>query len=148
MKKQFLIFVFVLLAGVSTAFANDAADVSAQVMSSFKKDFSTAQNVNWEIFKDFTKATFTLNSEVMNAYYEADGNLIAVTRNILSTQLPISLLSEMKKDYQGYWISDLFEVATGNETTYYITLQDADRSVTLKSSGTSSWTVYKKNRKV
>lgn len=148
MKKQIFIFVFVLLAGISTAFANDATNVSSRVMNAFRRDFSGAQDVNWETGKDFTRATFNLGNQVMMAYYQIDGNLIAVTRNLLSTQLPINLLAEVKKNYQSYWISDLFEVATGVDSTYYITLQDADHIITLKSSGASGWTIYKKDRKV
>ena len=113
----------------------------------FKKDFSGAQDVNWESGKDFAKATFKMNDQVMFAYYSKDGDLVAVTRNIISAQLPISLLADLKKSYGAYWITDLFEMAANNSTTYYITLQNGDQNVILKSNGASGWEMFKKEKK-
>jgi hypothetical protein len=119
-----------------------------KIITSFKKDFAAAKEVKWEISKEFTKATFSLNDRIMFAFYNESGELLAMSRNILSTQLPINLLSDLKKNYSDFWITDLFEMAAGNETNYYITLESADAVVILKSPGTSGWEVFKKDRKV
>ena len=76
-----------------------------------------------------------------------DGNLLAISRNITSSQLPISLMTELKKNYRGYWISDLFEMVMSNETSYYITLENGDQKLVLKSHSGVSWDVYKKEKK-
>ena len=83
----------------------------------------------------------------MFAYYSEAGELIAVTRNIVSSQLPIALLTTLKKNYNSYWISDLFEISSNNDASYYVTLQSADQTVVLKSNGISGWEVYKKEKK-
>jgi hypothetical protein len=83
----------------------------------------------------------------MFAYYSEEGNLLAVTRNITSSQLPIGLMTEVKKNYGGYWISDLFEIAMNGETSYYITLQNGDYSLVMKSNGNANWEVFRKERK-
>jgi len=70
-----------------------------------------------------------------------------VVRNITSTQLPISLLSDLKKDYNEFWISDLFEIASEDQTTYYVTLENANKKIVLKSEGSSNWTVFSKTKK-
>jgi len=36
---------------------------------------------------------------------------MAVTRNIVSSQLPVSLLMNFKKHYSEFWITDLFEMS-------------------------------------
>lgn len=147
MKKQIIIGLFLLIAGISNTFANGEENVNAQVINSFKKDFANAQNVQWSNGKDFVKATFTLNEHVVYAYYSDKGDLLGVTRNIVSGQLPMNLMAEVKKSYGQYWIADLFEMAANNETTYYITLENADQKLVLKSNGTNGWEVFKKEKK-
>ena len=147
MKKKLLTLVLLLGVAISSTFANGADGVNDRVIKSFKKEFASAQDVQWEISKDFYQATFKLNDQVMYGYYNGDGQLIALTRNITSVQLPISLLAEIKKNYSQYWISDLFEIAMNNETAYYLTVENGDYSIVLKSNGTDGWEVFKKERK-
>ena len=147
MKNKILIGVFIFITGISSAFANDKEEVNARIVKSFQKEFAGAQDVQWVTTKEFVKATFTLNEQVVYAYYSSDGNLLGVTRNIVSGQLPMNLLTDLKKNYNNYWITDLFEMATNNENTYYITLEDSDHKLVLKSNGTNGWEVFKKERK-
>src|SRR5215207_3211974 len=107
MKKSILMWVMMLTMGLTSAFANNEETINQKAVSSFKKDFTNAQDVKWETNKEFVKATFKLNEQVMFAYYSPTGDLMAVTRNIVSGQLPISLLSNLKKSYNAYWITDV-----------------------------------------
>jgi len=116
MKKSILSLALMLMIGLSSTFANYAEGVNQKVMSSFNKEFANAKDVKWESGKDYVKATFTLNGQILFAYYSENGEMLAMTRNILSSQLPINLLNDLKKDYSSFWITDLFEMAAGNET--------------------------------
>jgi hypothetical protein len=147
MKKIMLVWAILLTVGLGTSFARPTENVSEQAINAFKRDFASAQDVNWEINKETAKATFKMNDQVMFAYYSQAGELVAVTRNILSAQLPINLLADLKKGYNDYWISDLFEMAANESTSYYITLQNGDQSVVLKSNGAAGWEVFKKVKK-
>jgi hypothetical protein len=147
MKKSILMWAMMLTMGLTSVFANNEENINQRAVSSFKKDFTTAQDVKWESNKDFVKATFKLNDQVMFAYYSQTGDLMAVTRNIVSGQLPIILLSTLKKTYSNYWISDLFEVSSSSDASYYVTLQSGDHTLVLKSNGASGWEVYKKEKK-
>ena len=147
MKKQILTLVMLLGLGLSSVFANDAEGVSDKVIKSFKKEFASAQEVQWEKSKDFVKVTFKLNDQIMFGYYNEEGEMIALTRNITSVQLPINLLADIKKNYSQFWITDLFEIAMNNATDYYITVENSDFSIVLKSSGAQAWEVFKKERK-
>lgn len=133
---------------VSTSFANIANDDhNAAVTASFHKDFKKAELLTSETGKNYTKLTFRMNDMVLFAFYSEEGQLLAVTRNIKSNQLPINLLLQVKQDYATYWISELFEFNSDGTNTYYITLENADSSITLRASGTDSWDVYSKKTK-
>lgn len=147
MKKLMLVWALLLTVGIATSFARPAENVSQQVINSFKKDFSGAQDVSWENGKEFAKATFKMNDQILFAYYSKTGELVAATRNILSSQLPINLQADLKKGYGEYWISDLFEMAANSNTTYYVTLQNGNQSVVLKSNAAEGWEVFKKEKK-
>ena len=147
MKKRLVIWAMLLLTGLSNSFANDGGTINDKVTTSFNKEFADAQDVQWETGKDFYKATFTLHNQVMFAFYSGQGSLLALSRNISTSQLPINLYASVKKNYENYWVSELFEVAMNNETTYYITVENGDQKVILKSNGTMGWEVYKKESK-
>ncbi|HWK02314.1 MAG TPA: hypothetical protein VNS58_01700 [Puia sp.] len=146
MKKIILSIATVLMMGIS-AFAATNDEVNQQAVSAFHKEFVSAKNIVWEQKQDYLKVTFTMNDQVLFAYYNNNGDLQAVVRNIVSGQLPISLLTGLKKEYNGFWISDLFEMASDGQTTYYVTLENADKKIVLKSDGAEAWGVYAKTRK-
>lgn len=148
MKKSILTWALIVMVGVSTSFAHGIEGVSEKVMNSFKKEFANAKDVQWESTKDFAKATFSLHGQVMFAFYNSEGNQLAVTRNIVASQLPLTLLAEVKKSYGEFWISDLFEMSSNDQTSYYITLENGDQKVVLKSEDSRNWEVYNKVKKV
>ena len=145
--KKIILIMSVIIAGFAPVYADKGKEVSQIANASFAKDFVAAKNANWEQHKNYAKVTFNLNDQVMFAYYSNEnGQLLAVARNILSDQLPISLMTSFKKDYSGYWISDLFEMAADGQTSYYATIQNAEQTLILKSSG-FEWSVYKTEKK-
>jgi uncharacterized protein YxeA len=144
--KHILITLTVLFSLVSfSSFAN-GEKVNSKVLESFNTYFKNSTEVDWTVNQNFYKADFSLNGQYVAAYYDEAGQLMAITRNISSTQLPISLQTNLKKDHEDFWISDLFEVANEQGTTYYITLENADTKLILKSMG-SNWTSFQKQRK-
>jgi len=147
MKKIILSMGLLVTMGLATALADDGHGINSAVSSSFERDFASAKNVNWERQKDFIKATFNMNDLVMYAYYQPDGELLAVSRNLLSNQLPIFLRGDLKKNYGSYWISDLFELASNDQSNYYIRVENADENLVLKSDGYHGWTIYKREKK-
>jgi hypothetical protein len=147
MKQVILSIATVFMMGFSAFAGNNNDNINEQAKQSFQKDFATARNVSYEQKTDYVKVTFSLDDQVLFAYYNNNGELRAVVRNIVSDQLPISLLTDMKKNYGDYWISDLFEIASNDQTNYYITLESKDKTIVLKSEGASSWNVFSKTKK-
>jgi hypothetical protein len=160
MKKTILSIAAVLMLGLSSFASatsnsgkndkslNDNGTINQVVVKSFNREFTNARNICWEQRKGgVVKVTFTMGEDVLFAYYNDNGDLRAIVRNILSDQLPINLLTDLKNEYGGFWISDLFEIASDDQTSYYVTIENADKTIVLKSEGTNGWNVYSKQRK-
>ena len=145
MKRLVLTLTIALSLISLSSFATDVK-VNPAALKSFNKTFKNATEVSWTAGNEFYKANFTLSGQFVSAYYNVDGKMIALTRNISSTQLPIALQANMKKDYEGFWITDLFEMTNDEGTFYYVTLENADNSVVLKSNN-QDWEKFKKQSK-
>jgi hypothetical protein len=146
MKKILLSLAMFVTIGTMSAFA-DSANVSPKVLTAFSNDFNSAKEVEWTVGSNFYRAAFTFNGNHVFAFYNTDGDLLGLTRYISSLDLPMNLQMGLKKNYSDYWISDLFEVANNNGTSYYITLENADTKIMLKATGNSDWRTYNKVRK-
>lgn len=146
MKK--IVVVLGLLAVMGTSNAYPSEKVSPRVLASFKSEFSSAKNVEWDTGNNYFRAAFLLNEQRVFAYYSVEGELISIARYISTLQLPINLFSNLKNDYTKYWISDLFEVSNSDGLHYYVTLETADTKLMMRSSNGGSWTTYSKNKKI
>jgi hypothetical protein len=142
----FVIALFLTIS-VSSSFAATTTSNNEEnqvVLASFHKDFRTAELMGIEAKKDYTKVTFKLNSLVLFAFYNENGELLAVVRNILSSQLPIQLLMDLKQNHSNCWITDLFEINSNGQTNYYVTLEDGENQTTLRSNSTNNWETYRR----
>jgi hypothetical protein len=146
--KHLFIALALFVAGTFTQSANaNTGKTNPAVQQTFQNTFSGATNVEWTITEDLYKASFTYNGQVVTAFYSSDGTQLALTKNISSDQLPITLQAELKKNYENYWVSDLFEMNDSNGVHYYITLETGDSKVVLKSQSSFSWGMFQKTKK-
>jgi hypothetical protein len=146
MKKIMTTLVLAALLLVNSAFANNKETINERVQSAFRQEFSKATETNWSRSDNYYRVEFTLNDNVMTAYYNENAELMGVIKNLLSTELPINLQLSLKKEYGSYWISDLFEFARNGESGYFITVENSDTKLVLQSEG-SDWKIFKKIRK-
>ncbi|HWJ91482.1 MAG TPA: hypothetical protein VNR87_10245 [Flavisolibacter sp.] len=146
MKRLILVLTLSLSFISFSSFAKEI-DVNTSVLESFNSTFKNATEVSWTTVDSYYKANFAFNGQYISAFYDAEGHMVAISRNITTGQLPLGLQFALKKDYSNLWISDLFEIS-GDEGTYYcITLETGDTKIILKSIGSSTWTVFKKASK-
>ena len=146
MKKIMMLLGMVLTLTTTWAFTGEEA-INKQALNAFKTEFASATDAAWTVGSNFYKVAFTLNDQKLFAFYNSDGEFMAVTRYISSLQLPLNLQSSLKKECSTCWISDLFEVANSEGTAYYVTMENADTKVVLKSADGGNWTVYQKSKK-
>ena len=68
-------------------------------------------------------------------------------RNILSSELPVGLQSDIKSTYSGYWITELTEEGEGKHVKYSLTLENPDQIVHLRAGKSAEWEVVNTNVK-
>jgi hypothetical protein len=130
-----------------TTLTNGGEEVNARVLHAFNNEFNAAKDIKWTVAQHYYLASFVYNDQHVAAYYSPEGELMGLTRYISPADLPLTLQSDLKKNYRDHWISDLFEVSNSEGTTYYITLEDAETKLVLKASNGKNWSGYKKVKK-
>src|SRR5690348_9546426 len=144
--KRLLVTLTIALSFISLSSFANGEEVSPRAIESFNSSFKNATEVKWTVTDNYFKADFVMNGQYVSAFYDVQGKMIALTRNISSLQLPIALQVDLKKNYNNYWITDVMEMATEEGTSYYITVENADTQLTLKSNY-DSWNTFKKQCK-
>ena len=144
--KPILIAVALLAGTFTKTFAAEVPAVQPTVLKSFKTTFTNATEVGWSTTKDLYKADFSLNGRYVTAYFREDGTMQALVRHITADNLPIILQTALKNNHKGEWVTDILEVTSENGVQYYVTLENADSQVVLKSSSTI-WSTYQKQHK-
>lgn len=145
--KKIIVMAFMLSTFAVSAFATDNTGVNEKALSAFSKSFKYAENVKWEIQSNLYKATFNSGGKVMFAYYNAEGEQLALSRNISLEQLPLALATELTSKFDNSWLTELFEVSVNGETSYYATIENATHTITLKADGTGGWSTLSKEKK-
>lgn len=151
--KKIIMTVLIAMSSVSAVFAGRTPafggeeKINARVLDAFNKEFRTAKEISWTVAENYYEATFVYNDEYISAYYNTDGELIGLTRNISLGYLPLTLQNDLMKNYKDYWVSGLFEVNKDSGTSYYITVEDADSKIVLRATDGISWSVHRKVKK-
>lgn len=145
--KPILIAVALLAGTFTKSLATDIVPaVEPSVLKSFNTTFASATEVDWSTTNDLYKAQFALNGQYITAYFKEDGTMQALVRHISVNHLPIILQTALKNSYKGQWVSDVLEVTKEGGLQYYVTLENADSKLVVKSSATT-WTTFQKEHK-
>lgn len=148
MKKLTNIYLSLFLLLSVSSFAVDTDEVSEKVKSSFENSFTSASDVKWKIDNGVYFVTFKLNGQDVSAVYNQDGELKSSTRQLSLGQLPLKVLVAIKDKYAGYKINDgILEVFSNDETSYYISAENAKFTVKIKSDASGSLSVTDKVKK-
>lgn len=144
--KQIISLATALFLFVSSSFAN-GPEVSKPVLHAFQQSFATAKEVSWTEGAAFYKASFQHQGKMVTAFYSTDGELMAVTRNLGTEELPVALQSSLKAETGTGWISELFLVSKLGNATYYAVVENGTRKVVFQSRGNKKWSVYQTEEK-
>lgn len=141
---------FMLLTVISSYLvqaANPPDVIAPAAIKAFTHAFTNARHVSWTVSNDMYKATFSVADRFANAYFDEDGNLIVVTRNITQKELPLVLQEKITTNYAQYRVCEVLEASDQWGTHYYITLDGANQKIILESSNGNNWIRYKKIKK-
>jgi ABC-type glycerol-3-phosphate transport system substrate-binding protein len=148
MKKMIMVLAFIAVAIGNAAFAGTGGgEVDKHIRKAFEKEYAGAVNVTWYVFDDYIKVDFSFGGMQLAGFYSKDGRMLGVARNIYFSSLPLMLQIEQKKNYKNYWITGIYELSNGDGTRYYLTLENADQTIKLGSTGSNSWEVVKNKEK-
>ena len=130
MKKVFMA-AFMVVAIGSSAFALDVNKLSYKMKNIFEQEFYGAENVIWSIEEKYTKASFTMGEEKVQAFFTAEGEMIGFSRYVTLNQLPLNAIQKIKKDYASYKVIESIEFNQDGEKSYYVSLQNGEKKQIL-----------------
>ncbi|HMF70053.1 MAG TPA: hypothetical protein VK616_01185 [Flavitalea sp.] len=147
MKKLFSLTVILALF-ITTSFANEGpVPGDKKLTEAFSKYFAAAQSVTWNQTAKIATANFELNGQYLAAHFSPDAKMLGVSRNLSSSDLPFNLRMNLQSYFEKYWVTEAFEYATPASDSYYVTLENADSKLILKSES-GRFYVYKKIVKI
>ncbi|MEO6915145.1 MAG: hypothetical protein ABI151_05345 [Chitinophagaceae bacterium] len=143
--KKVIIILLAVIGSFSTmsSFAQDK--IPSAVTKSLQYSFENVTQASWSKVSDLYKAEFIFNNQVISAFYNEDGDLVATGREVETTQLPIALQIGLKNNYKDYTFAKAIEVNIGEDNSYYITIESATKIIHLKSTSFGKWEVYQKS---
>lgn len=134
MKKLVAILGMSFVLVTNSLFANTyETTVSKKISSNFNEYFAGAKDVKWytEDNQMFT-AKFTLNNSKVTAYYREDGSLMATSRFMTGSQLPINIVAKLNRKYAEAKVYSVVEYSAEDNTVYYVTLETNDQWITVR----------------
>jgi hypothetical protein len=128
MKKFFLL----ALTAIATGTIAFAGPSTKKVNDHFSAAFKNAQNVTWTTSGDYNQASFTLDAQKVNAYYNEEGELIGTTKTVAFDKLPGSALETIttKYTFPEYRLNGCIEFTdASNNSAYYVSFENNDETV-------------------
>jgi len=153
MKKVIILVVFSLMS-LSTLRGQSKAEPSPAIAAEFSKQFAGATDVNWDKVGTLSFAQFHLQKDLIVAYFDASGNLIAQGRKITEAQLPMTLRQDLlavKSDRERksgvLSIGNIFEYVGDSGYTQYVTSLENDKESIVVGTFNGKMTVRSKSKK-
>lgn len=144
--KKLLIAALMVIAVSASAFA-DNANINTKVLNHFQTQFEGASNVHWKTGESFVKASFVLNSQKMEAFYDVDGELIGTSYNVANEKLPTRAAKTIAEKYAAYQVQETIEFDSVKDgLSYYVSLTGAQSKIVLQVSAQGEVSVFKKTR--
>ncbi len=131
MKKLFISGLLALTL-ITSAFASP---VSTRAMDHFSRSFANAKSVSWKTTNGYAKASFTLNNEKVDAFYDNYGEMIGISKVMAFDKLPKAALETLttKYTYPAYQLKDCIEFTNAdNEKNYYVSFETQTGSIFLE----------------
>ena len=147
MNRKTLLVTFLFSISISSLFAADFDEVSKSIMENFQKEFNRAEDIHWTEAGELRKATFRLNGVEMHAYYTENGDKYASAKNVHVTEISEKVMLKIKNQFKNHWITSAFEVEQNGTKTFYVTFENADQKVMVKTNGKNAWTIYDRDSK-
>ena len=144
MKKLFITAAIATLFSASvfadgTKKAKTEVNVSYSVLNQFTADFADASNVVWTVNGSFQKADFISGDVKKTAFYNLQGQFVALTQDVDARAIPAKAQKEITEDYKGYTVNEVIVIQNNtelnpdaDETAYFVDLKNDTKEVLVK----------------
>jgi hypothetical protein len=144
--KKLLIAALMVIAISASAFA-DNANINTKVLTHFQTQFEGASNVHWKTGESFVKASFVLNSQKMEAFYDVEGELIGTSYTVSNEKIPVRAAKAIAERFAAYQIQETIEFDSVRDGLgYYVSLVGTQNKIVLQVSAQGEISVFKKTR--
>jgi len=144
MKKIIVTLLSFLMIGITASIANPGINIDPKILSAFQKEFSFAKNAQWQEEGNLTKVVFLLNDQGVTAWYNSNAELVTTARTILYSQLPISIMRSLDKNYKDADIFGIIEISRNDETYYQMRADRKGKKFLLKANPSGTIIVLKR----
>lgn len=140
--KKFIIAAFTVITLTASAFAADNNDKTLHL---FKAAYPGATNVHYKTTSELVSISFVLDSTRMQAFYNNEGEQIAVSRVIDLQKLPLHAQTTISQKFNGYTTTEVIEMNHSTEgTAYYVSLVNNSQKVIVQVTVGGEVSVFKK----
>jgi hypothetical protein len=114
-------------------------------IENFNRTFPQAVITEYKSKGDLTEVNFMWNGLQLMAFYSTEGELVATSRTIELTTLPVTAQLRLKADYSDYIPRQVIEFdATENGTSYYVSVVNVKTTLLLHVTADGMISVFKK----
>jgi hypothetical protein len=145
--KKLLMAALLFISAATSAFAKDSKSVNTAASNNFAAEYKKASNVTWTATENYIKASFIMNSERMEAFYNSQGEKIGTSKAFNIENLPVHAKRAFAKKYQGYTVQQAIEFEGNDETAYFISAENDKESVILKVNMFDNMSTYQRTKK-
>jgi len=124
--------------------------VSYTVVNQFAADFANAKNVTWVVNGNFQRADFVLEGVKTSAFYNHQGEFVALTEEVSSKAVPAAAQKEIDAQYKGYTVDHVIVLQNNTElnpdaeaTVYFADLKKDAKDVLVRITPDSHIVFYK-----
>jgi hypothetical protein len=126
-----------------------SAPVNARIQAAFNKQFAGASLIKWEKVRNnvLYLACFTYHQERYNVYYDNEGKLVATSRFIHESSLPLLVRQSIARSYASYKLVQVIELIQDSETSYLLTFDKESVRIEVQAYDNGSTYQIKKEKK-
>jgi len=126
----------------TSAFASGEEEDKARAIKNLKKEFTTAKDIQWKLTDNYMKASFNWNNQQLEVFYNYEGEVIAKSRKVTPSALPIDAQQTIEKRYAGYKTDECIEMTTDEGVNFYVSLVKQNKKTILKINPYGDISVY------
>lgn len=144
MKFKLFFTALAALAITASSFAAGPETFNTKAQQSLATEFKDAKNVEWVTKGNLTEANFEWNGQKLQAFYNEEGEQVAISRVIAADKLPVKALQAINAKYGNYKTTEAIEFNSAEAgLSYYVSMENGTKKTILNVSPEGFISVFK-----